>query len=184
MASRTRNWATIIYQESAKENFEEIIDSWHIKAVLSPLHKDDKNKDGAQKKAHWHLTLIFGSVKSRSQVKRLTDEINGVGQEPINDLRGQIRYLCHLDNPEKAQYQESEIKTFGGADYELLKSEESESEQQNISDFRRIFEIVNTLGENNFALVAEMILEKDPNLFGTFRKNSYFFASYLKSKKW
>lgn len=183
MAERTRNWATILYQESAKPDFDSIIDSWHIKAILSPLHKDDVDKDKKLKKPHWHLTMIFGSVKSRSQVKKLTDEIGAVGQEPVNDLTGQIRYLCHLDTPEKAQYDESEVKEFGGANYQLLKSEKSTEEADTISDFKKIIEIVNSTGETNFAKVAEVILDREAELFPTFRKNSYFFASYLKAKK-
>lgn len=35
----------------------------------------------------------------------------------VQSVRGYARYLCHLDNPEKAQYKSDDVKCFGGADY-------------------------------------------------------------------
>ena len=32
-------------------------------------------------------------------------------------MRAYARYLCHLDNPEKAQYEVAEGESLGGADY-------------------------------------------------------------------
>ena len=46
--------------------------------------------------------------------------IGGVGREAVNSARGYARYLCHLDNPEKAQYDPKDIIAFGGADYSAV----------------------------------------------------------------
>lgn len=34
-----------------------------------------------------------------------------------NSTRGACRYWCHLDNPDKAQYSEDDVRSFGGFDY-------------------------------------------------------------------
>ena len=38
--------------------------------------------------------------------------------EMVNSTRGYARYLCHMDNPEKAPYSKDDVVSLGGADYE------------------------------------------------------------------
>lgn len=114
---RTRNFAFLVYPESAPPNWLEILDDAHCPAFVSPLHDRDINPDGNPKKPHYHVMLIFDSVKTIAQAQEIRDSIAGVGWEKIASQRGYIRYLCHLDNPEKAQYSQDDIKCFGGLDY-------------------------------------------------------------------
>ena len=58
-----------------------------------------------------------GRKNFETQVKPIFDDIGGVGREMVNSARGYARYLCHLDNPEKAQYDPAEVRCMGGADY-------------------------------------------------------------------
>lgn len=116
-SGRTRNFAFIVYPESAPANWLEILADSHCPAFVSPLHNRDINPDGTRKKDHYHVMLIFDSVKTIAQAQDIRDSIGGVGWERIASQRGYIRYLCHLDNPEKAQYSQDEIKSFGGLDY-------------------------------------------------------------------
>lgn len=117
-AGRTRNFATVVYPESAPEDWLKKLADLKIRALVSPLHDKDKNPDGEPKKAHYHVILMFDVVKTLKQAKEITLEIGGVGIEKISSLRGYARYLIHADNPEKAQYEKTDIKQFGGADYE------------------------------------------------------------------
>lgn len=119
-AGRTRNFATIVYPESAPEDWLEKLAEAKIEALISPLHDQDKNPDGEPKKAHYHVILMFETVKTTEQVEEITEQIGGVGVEKINSLRGYARYLIHADNPEKAQYNKADIKQFGGVDYESI----------------------------------------------------------------
>lgn len=135
-AGRTRNFATVVYP--TKEQLEKLgsdydgsagygslPDDWldrleelHVAALISPLHDKDRNPDGKIKKPHYHVMLIFEGPKDfETQVKPIFDEIGGVGREMVNSARGYARYLCHLDNPEKTQYDPAEVRCMGGADY-------------------------------------------------------------------
>lgn len=114
---RNRIFATVIYPESAPENFKDIISDWHIEAFLSPLHDKDINATGEAKKPHYHLLVKFQGLKSDDQVKKMFEEVNGVGLEKVKSYIGMARYLCHLDNPEKFQYNKSDVFCFGGLDY-------------------------------------------------------------------
>lgn len=114
---RNRIFATVIYPESAPKNFKDIISDWHIEAFLSPLHDKDINANGEPKKPHYHLLVKFQGLKSDDQVKSMFAEVNGVGLEKVKSYIGMARYLCHLDNPEKSQYNKSNVLCFGGLDY-------------------------------------------------------------------
>lgn len=52
---------------------------------------------------------MFDGVKTIEQAKDLFEQIGGVGCEKVNSIRGYARYLCHLDNPEKAQYDQGAV---------------------------------------------------------------------------
>lgn len=114
---RFRNFAVIVYPDSAPEDFQNIISNWHVPAFLSPLHDRDDNPDDSEKKAHYHLLLFFDGVKSIEQVQALSDQLSGVRVQVVNSLRGYARYLCHLDNPEKYQYPVEEVRSFTGESY-------------------------------------------------------------------
>ena len=117
-AGRTRNFATVVYPESAPADWMDRLNDYHVAALVSPLHDRDTNPSGEPKKPHYHVMLIFeGPKEFETQVKPIFDDIGGVGREMVNSARGYARYLCHLDNPEKAQYDPAEVRCMGGADY-------------------------------------------------------------------
>lgn len=107
--TRTRNFATVVYPESAPEDWKEILFTHCVPAFISPLHDKDINPTGEPKKPHYHVMLMFEGKKSVAQVKEIFSSINGVGCEVVKSVRGYARYLCHLDNPEKYQYDASEV---------------------------------------------------------------------------
>lgn len=114
---RTRNFATVVYPESASENWISILEECFVPCFVSPLHDKDINPTGEPKKAHYHVVIMFDSTKTTEQAKAIFDKIGAVGCEKVNSIRGYARYLCHLDNPEKFQYPQDEVKNMCGADY-------------------------------------------------------------------
>lgn len=106
-----------MYPESAPEGWRDILAGYFVPAFVSPLHDRDINATGEPKKPHYHVMVMFEGKKSEEQVKALFETIGGVGLEVVESLRGYARYLCHLDNPEKAQYNPSDVVSIGGADY-------------------------------------------------------------------
>lgn len=118
-SGRTRNFATIVYPESAPQDWLDILEQTFVPCFVSPLHDKDKNQkaEDEMKKPHYHLVVMFDSVKTNEQAKELFDKIGGVGCERVASLRGYARYLIHLDNPEKHRYNAEDIRQFGGADW-------------------------------------------------------------------
>lgn len=114
--TRTRNFATVVYPESAPEGWQDILARHCVPAFISPLHDRDINPTGEPKKPHYHVMLMFDGKKSVEQVVEVFASIGGVGCEVVKSIRGYARYLCHLDNPEKAQYETSDVRSIA-ADY-------------------------------------------------------------------
>lgn len=125
--TRTRNWTIIIYPESAPSNWRDILDEEHIEWVESPLHDKDVNATGEAKKEHYHVLLMFGGVKSYDQVLEFVKPLNCPIPTRCHNAKALVRYMAHLDNPDKYQYNISDIISHGGVDIaELLRPSSSE----------------------------------------------------------
>lgn len=116
-----RNWMTVLYPESLRDDFRDVIAEWHVPAFLSPLHDKDKDKDGNAKKPHYHLMVMYAGIKRYSQMGELFGTLAKAGHvepKPCQDVRGMGRYLCHMDDPSKAQYAPENVTAFAGANYQ------------------------------------------------------------------
>lgn len=116
-SGRTRNFATVVYPDSAPTGWQDILIEQFVPAFISPLHNLDVNPTGEVKKEHYHVIIMFEGVKTNEQAKEIFNLIGGVGCERVQSIRGYARYLCHLDNPEKYQYRIEDVRSLCGADY-------------------------------------------------------------------
>lgn len=115
--ARFRLWTFLVYPDSAPADWLGLLDDLHVPALVSPLHLPDSDS----KKEHWHVLLNFEGVKSGQQVLDLIEEFNGPGYaEVVESSRAMVRYFCHLDHPDKQQYDPSEMLPFGGIDLQQL----------------------------------------------------------------
>ena len=125
--TRSANWTIVLYPESEPDNWRDILDEMHIEWIESPLHDSDINANGEVKKAHRHILLMFSGVKAYEQVRELTDVLNCPSPQRCHNSKAMVRYMAHLDNPEKAQYNITDIKGHGGVDIaEMLRPSSSE----------------------------------------------------------
>lgn len=178
---RTRNYATVVYPESAPQEWLEILESFFVPAFVSPLHDKDINPTGEAKKAHYHVILMFDSTKTKAQAEELFSQIGGVGCEIVNSIRGYSRYLCHLDNPEKAQYLSEDVRAFCGADYFTTIGLVSDK-------YRAILDIINFCKDNEMYSYSDLLLYCSEHRFDWFRvlcdNGTYVVKEYLQSAYW
>lgn len=125
---KKRNWAFVVYPESAPADWRERLQKSGLQCAISPLHDKDTNPDGEPKKAHYHVILVYGSPTTYNNVKALTNgQLGQTVPQPLEQVRGYYRYLTHADNPEKAQYSAGDIQLLNGFDIrdyvEMTKSE-------------------------------------------------------------
>lgn len=178
---RTRNFATVVYPDSAPANWQEILAEQFVPAFISPLHDSDLNPAGDIKKAHFHVMLMFDGVKTIDQAQEIFDKIGGVGHEVVQSQRGYARYLCHLDNPEKVQYVQSDVQQLCGADYIATIGLVTDK-------YKAIGEMIDYCEENCVISYSELLKYSRVNRFDWFRvlcdSGTVVIKEYLKSKSW
>lgn len=180
--ARTRNYATIIYPESAPVDWIAKLEALHIPALVSPLHDKDKLPDGTLKKAHYHLLLSFGSVKTKKQAEAVFNIIGGVGTEVVNCLSAYARYLIHMDNPEKAQYSKEDVVALSGANFEAV----SYIPDDDLNIIRDMIRFIRDNQIISFSRFVDLCANNNPEWLKilTVKKISLFFFQYIKSLAW
>ena len=113
---KKRNWAFILYLDSAPSNWRDILQETGCLFAISPYHDKDINPDGSPKKPHYHVIVCYDGPTSYNVIKRITDSVNATIPQPLEQIRGYYRYFTHMDNPEKFQYSSSDITTINGFD--------------------------------------------------------------------
>ena len=179
---RSNKWAFLIYQDSAPENYLDILEELHIPYVLSPWHDKDVNKStGEIKKAHKHGALFFETLKSYSQVSDLLkDKLNSPAHvEVVMSPKGMYDYFTHAENPDKSPYNIDDIES--GCGFELDKFIAEQATDEFLNDIIDLIEdnhitefedLVKYARENNYLLLS-LIIDK-----------TYFFARFIDSKRY
>ena len=178
---RGRNWTVVVYPKSAPRDWRSVLDELHIAWIESPLHDKDVNPDGEVKKPHWHILLTFEGNKSYQQVKEIADKLNAPIPQRVESARGMVRYMIHMDNPEKYQYSKSKIIGHGGADVESY----FELTATNRLDILK--DIVNYIREKNITEFADLTfyaIENNSDWFDVIANhNSIFLRNLLTSMR-
>lgn len=124
---RAKNYALVVYPDDlpdrAKDTWMGSLSSLGYKMAVSPLHDKDTNPDGEVKKAHWHVLLQGDKawINFKTLKELVLTEFDGRGvavPQSVSNVVGFMRYLVHLDNPEKFQYDKNDIRLFNGATVE------------------------------------------------------------------
>ena len=181
ITKRFRNYATVVYPESAPENWQEILSDQIIPAFISPLHDSDVNPDGEKKKSHYHVLLAYDAPKTSDQAREVFEKIGGVGCEVVQSIRGYARYLCHLDNPEKFQYDTDQVRALSGADYPGTIGLPTDK-------YKAIGEMILYCEENNVISYSELLKYCMSERYDWFRvlcdNGTVVMKEFLKSKYW
>ena len=151
---RTRNWAFLVYPESIVSNWRDILDELHTPWFESPIHDKDIDPTGQPKKAHIHIILCFENHKSYNQIIDITSSINASYPQPCENVRGYVRYFCHIDNPDKFQYNIDDIICHCGADLQQFFKPNSTLRYQYIRDMIDFINDYNIIEFNDFMLIA------------------------------
>lgn len=176
---KSRFWSFILYPESCKNDWKDYLIEHGCVFAVSPLHDNDYTPEGEKKKDHWHILLQFDGPTTYNNVKdNICDKVGGTIPKKVISMRGYYRYLTHLDNPEKAQYDPAGIECYGGFNCELTTSEVTyimscicdDIEKENIIEYADLVYYYRILGDyDRFEIVANHTL---------------FFNTVLKSRRY
>lgn len=186
-AGRTRNYTAVVYpdSENTPENWIDILNDLHIPIIISPLHNKDLTAVGDPKKAHHHVIVCFDSVKTPDQARELFALVGAVCPPDykfkVNGLRSLARYMCHLDDPNKAQYDMGNVICLGGIDYQEIIALASDR-------YAAIGEMMDWCLENQCVSYAALLIHCRQNKSDWFRvlcdNGTVVMREFLKSLDW
>ena len=179
---KKRNWACILYPESAPENWRQILSKTGLQCAISPLHNLDVNEEtGEIKKEHYHIILCFNGPTSYNVVKDITDSLNSPAPQPLQQVKGYYRYLTHMDNPEKYQYNSSDITFINGfSPIDFMDLSKSEILKIQIDLLR----LINQFDIIEYSTFIDTILDKNMiDGYEVASSNTYFFDRYICSRR-
>ena len=178
MNKKARYWTFVAYPESLTVDLYTFLSELGLCFAISPLHDKDINLTGEPKKPHYHVLLEFPGPTTYKNVKEnITDVLNQPIPKVVMTLRGAYRYLCHLDNPEKAQYDINDIRKSDTFELVLTKTEVTtlkvliieDIKKHNVVEYVDLIDLYRKIGDfDRLDIVAN---------------NVFFFNTYLSSRR-
>ena len=180
---KSRIWATIVYEESAKENWIQKLEENIIPAVISPPHDQDKKEDGTLKKKHYHVMWCYDGPATQTKANEVKELIGGVGLERVDSKKCYYDYLTHKNNPEKAQYKEEDIIKLNG--FIITENEDTLSFKE-VEEYKKmIIKIVRDLDMHEYATLIEYLLDNNQSeLLQVASNKTMFFNGYISSRRY
>ena len=168
---KSKYFCCVLYPDSSTYDVDKVIKSLadeHLTFAVSPIHDRDLEDDGSFKKAHFHLLLAYSSATTLNNI-RCWFNVCGLPENELHSVRvcasgcGYYRYLTHMDNPEKAQYDFNDIRIFNDSDGLFYKFSKTASEK--IDELVRIFQIVDELNTISFHSLIQYLMLNERDLF-------------------
>lgn len=121
---KTMAWC-VFYPDSVNSNYLDILKSMHVPFAISPLHDHDLTASGEPKEPHYHLIIDYSETKTKKSRDQFTDIMQQIGTVRISPIDYEFfcvnrrlcyRYLCHLDDANKTQYDPNDVVFYGFSD--------------------------------------------------------------------
>jgi len=185
---KSRNWTFILYPDSVglKADWKQAIKNYGAKAIISPIHDSDKNNSGNIVKAHYHVCIFRNTPTSKKAIEEYVKEnidpkIYAV-KKIYSTVNAVYEYMYHKNNPEKAQYQESDIECLNGFD---ILDYTSQSRKDKINVTKEIYIYIENNDISEFAeLIQSLIMTGQDELLEYVSNHAYFIDKILSSIKY
>lgn len=186
MSDRTLNWAFIVYPDSAPADWIQRLKDTYVRFAVSPLHNpaNNKNNEGEkEKKLHYHVLIIYDSVKTYEQVVRTSQLVNGSFPIRLDSASGYYKYMVHMTEPDKEQFPDGfkDIKEYNGFNGE--KYQEPEGKELDII-FKELQRFIIIHGITEYSDFLQEICDEQYGISDYYRiarQNTFFFNTFISS---
>ena len=150
--NRTPNWSCIVYEDSLSKDYLAKLEETCVEICISPWHDMDRwtasdeqenpeHKEGELKKKHKHVVIMYGkgNKKSIEQVKEDFGFLNGTNFKKVKSVSGMIQYLDHRFCKTKHHYDERDIVSLNGFDYDEVVNLPSDKQTRIVLREMRVF---------------------------------------------
>lgn len=178
-SNKVRYAAFLVYPESAPEDWKTQLKDSHGCYAISPLHEPEGEKP------HYHVIYKHGSPVSVEAIKRCIPEsvpANGL-VEPVNAPRNYQRYLIHLDDPEKQQFEDGAdaIEVLNGFPLDLSR----DYSRAELQSFRReIFELIRECNMTEYCELLDYLMDRgEVDLLDYACNHTILYNTFLTSRR-
>lgn len=178
---KKRVWTFVLYPESAPADWVDRLRETGLPVAISPLHDRDVNPTGEPKKPHHHVILVYSGPTTYNAVKTFTASLNQPIPQPLESAKGMYRYFTHKDNPEKAQYDEADIRILNGFSvYDLCDLTRNEINEIKI----RVTKMIKDLELHEYSALVDFLVDNEMQTeYDVVSSNTIFFNTYLTSRR-
>lgn len=167
---------------SDKNYIIDLLSPYGYEMFLSPIHDNDFNSDGSNKKHHRHIIIKFPYAVDNNIARK---EIESFGFQfglPCKSFQGCLQYFIHKNNPDKAQYKLEDC-IFINVDTQLIIKKYFSSDILDTDIFCTILDIINSYNIKTIKQLIDVIILDYRDYDYVFKyvvKNCYFIEKYLK----
>lgn len=181
--SRTRGWTFIVWEDSTDiELFKRKIQDQGRLGLKSIFirHDKDTRADGSPKKVHWHVILLWDNTTTFKNALEVAQTVSNTTYiEPVRSITGAARYLTHMDDADKYQYDKSEVFEVGGADY----SELINSSRNDRLEVMAMCEYIRNNGITSFDTFVYYCMDENLEWLRIIsERNTFFFKNLIQSQ--
>lgn len=133
---------------------------------------------GDEKKAHRHYYIELDYAKGVDQMLSELAPLNILYVEPIKSRKAYIRYLCHLDTPEKRRYSIKDVIALGGCDISVLWQKDDASKYLQDKELAQI--IAEKKLTNVHALSAYLLAHDEMTKFAEVKARFGYWERYMR----
>lgn len=178
---KKRNWAFVAYPDSLPTDWLDRLQATGLPFAVSPLHEFDVDPTGETKKPHYHVIVCYPGPTTLSVVQALTSDLGQPNPTALESVQGYYRYFTHKDNPDKYQYDERKIRTFGGFD---ITSWDDLTAKEVLEIKEKIVGIIRDLRINEYATLIEYLIDNGYYQEWSVASNhTIFFERYISSRR-
>lgn len=181
MADKFRYAAFLVYPESAPAGWMDELKASHGMFAISPLHEPDKDES----KPHYHVLYKHpgpGTLNAMRAAIPADVPANGY-VEPVSNGRGYMRYLIHLDDPEKQQFSDGKNAITCMNAFPLDLSREYTAEDRN-AQRAEVFALIRENGLTEYADLLDGLIDVGrDDLFDFAFNHTIALTHYLASRR-
>lgn len=183
LKDRFRCFSLVLYDDTDSYNFDEVIRNIKTyKNYAYIKHDKDLKEDNTLKKIHYHCILKLDNACTISALSKKLDIPDNYIQNVRNE-RTMVRYLIHVDDPLKVQYDKNDIiaspiySRYVGKCFEGI-----ESEEEQLSKIYTFVSDLSTKAKNQHDALYLLVQYVNSNCYDTIYKRYRFeINDYLRS---
>ena len=117
---RTGTFTFMFYLEDAPINWQMRLIELRLPGYYINHYRDVEQPLMTLKRPHMHVLIKSDKRYRPDEIKKMAEYVGGskVKVQSVTSFKGILRYLCHLDDPNKAQYSMEEVHCMCGCNYQ------------------------------------------------------------------